>query len=135
LGEKIRTFDNEVCEVKHTVFSVETSVQYMSEVFEEVKTKADQDMNSIRKDTRNLDRKVSESVTELQKNNSELLKSVIDLKSRSMRDNLVFTGIPESKGEVCGEVLRDFMKFMMRSRLRGFTEWVKQMCSVQSQGT
>jgi hypothetical protein len=40
LGEKIRTFENEVCEVKQTVSSVETSAQYMSEVFEEVKTNA-----------------------------------------------------------------------------------------------
>jgi hypothetical protein len=68
LGEKIRTFENEVCEVKQTVPSVEISAQYMSEVFEKVKIKADQDMNSIRNDTNKLGRKVTESVTELQEN-------------------------------------------------------------------
>ena len=32
------------------------------------------------------------------------------LKSRSIRDNLVFSGIPESRGDVCEDTLRDFLK-------------------------
>jgi hypothetical protein len=108
--KKTRTFENEVCEVKQTVLSAETSGQYMCEVLEEVKT----NINLIRNNINKLDRKVIESVTELQKNLSELLNSVIGLKSKSIRDNLVFTGIPESMEGFWKEVLRDFTKSKLK---------------------
>jgi hypothetical protein len=31
-----------------------------------------------------------------------------------MRDNLVFTGIPQNRGEVCEKVLRNFMKSKLK---------------------
>ena len=53
---------------------------------------------------------MTKNATELPRNQLEIQKSVIDLKSRSMRDNLVFSGIPESRGEVCEDTFRDFLK-------------------------
>lgn len=38
--------------------------------------------------------------------NSNLQESIIDLKSRSMRDNLVFSGIHEERGENTEEILQ-----------------------------
>jgi uncharacterized protein (UPF0335 family) len=45
----------------------------MNEGFEEVKTKVDQDMSTIRNDTNKLDRKVTKRVIELKKNPSKIL--------------------------------------------------------------
>lgn len=43
-----------------------------------------------------------------------LQESIIDLKSRSMRDNLVFSGIHEERGENTEEILQEFIKRKFR---------------------
>ncbi|XP_071119815.1 uncharacterized protein [Haliotis cracherodii] len=44
----------------------------------------------------------------------DLKESVIDLKTRSMRDNLLFHGIPEMPGEEPKEVIKGFLKKEMK---------------------
>lgn len=46
--------------------------------------------------------------------NSNLQESIIDLKSRSMRGNLVFSGIHEERGENTEEILQEFIKRKFR---------------------
>ena len=36
--------------------------------------------------------------------------NVRNTQDRTIRNNLVFSGIPESRGEVCEDTLRDFLK-------------------------
>ncbi|XP_061179393.1 uncharacterized protein LOC133188019 [Saccostrea echinata] len=114
LNERVNKFESEVKDVKQIVSSIEASAQSMSDMFENVKSHADQDLRSIRIDTANLDKKLTSDITELSNGQRELEKSVIDLKSRSMRDNLVFTGIPENREENCEDVLRDFLKTKLK---------------------
>ncbi|KAL3969407.1 suppressor of tumorigenicity protein 14 [Sarotherodon galilaeus] len=42
---------------------------------------------------------LTENVTQLNRENKKIKETVIDLQARSMRDNLVFSGIPEAAGE------------------------------------
>lgn len=53
-------------------------------------------------------------VISVRKQNEQLNENVIDLKTRSMRDNLIFTGIPENENENTGETLKNFLKKEMK---------------------
>lgn len=56
-----------------------------------------------------------------------LQNSVIDLKARSMHDNLVFTGIQEQKGEDTEQVLQDFLQSKYKLEYRIDFERVHRM--------
>jgi hypothetical protein len=53
--------------------------------------------------------KYVEKLDSLVKQHRVIEESVTDLKSRSMRDNLIFAGIPEYRDENCERVLQDFL--------------------------
>ena len=57
--------------------------------------------------------------------NAKLYESVVDLKARSMRDNLIFTGIPEQRWEDTEQVLQNFSRIstslITESILKGYT--------------
>lgn len=46
----------------------------------------------------------------MERQSEDLQKSIVDLKSRSMRDNIVFSGIPERNDEDYKEVIQNFLK-------------------------
>lgn len=54
--------------------------------------------------------KFEKSVNSIVLKNEEWQSSIIDLKSRSMRDNLIFSGIPETPNEDCEAVLHHFLE-------------------------
>ncbi|KAL4007045.1 ATP-binding cassette, subfamily C (CFTR/MRP), member 12 [Sarotherodon galilaeus] len=53
---------------------------------------------------------LTDNVTQLNIENKKIKESVIDLQARSMRDNLVFSGIPESAGEDAEATVKSFIK-------------------------
>ena len=117
LNHKINNYDSQIKDLVQTVTTIEHNAKAMSDIFDDVKVNTEHELKAMRTETKRisddrskLDKKVTENTTELHRNQLEIQKSVIDLKSRSMRDNLVFSGIPESRGEVCEDTLRDFLK-------------------------
>ena len=52
---------------------------------------------------------LEKQVKEHAKTKTKLESKVIDLEARSMRENLLFNGIPESNNEDCGVKVKDFM--------------------------
>lgn len=50
----------------------------------------------------------------MERQSEDLKKSVVDLKSRSMRDNLVFSGIPERDDKDCEEVIQNYLKTKLK---------------------
>lgn len=50
----------------------------------------------------------------LRKQNLKQSEDIIDLQSRSMRDNLIFTGIPERDGENPTDCLKKFLRNEMK---------------------
>ncbi|XP_072558394.1 uncharacterized protein [Paramormyrops kingsleyae] len=53
---------------------------------------------------------LTENVTNLKEENKKIKETVIDLQARSMRDNLVFSGIPESAEEDAEIMVKTFIK-------------------------
>ena len=62
-------------------------------------------MTSLKKQSDDLDKQVKEQ----SKNKKKLESKFIDLGARSMRENLLFNGIPESESENCEVKVKDFM--------------------------
>lgn len=65
--------------------------------------------------------KIEHQVISLDKNarnatNSKLRDELLDLQCRSMRQNLLFRGLPESDGENCEDVVKDFITSVMKIR-------------------
>ncbi|XP_039870018.1 uncharacterized protein LOC120722883 [Simochromis diagramma] len=57
---------------------------------------------------------LTDKVTQLNIENKKIKESVIDLQARSMRDNLVFSGIPESAGEDAEATVKSFIKIHLK---------------------
>ncbi|KAL4008902.1 hypothetical protein ACER0C_002754 [Sarotherodon galilaeus] len=53
---------------------------------------------------------LTENVTQLNRENKKIKETVIDLQACSMRDNLVFSGIPEAAGEDAETTVKSFIK-------------------------
>ncbi|KAL4000606.1 solute carrier family 15, member 5 [Sarotherodon galilaeus] len=53
---------------------------------------------------------LTENVSQLNRENKKIKETVIDLQARGMRDNLVFSGIPESAGEDAETTVKSFIK-------------------------
>jgi hypothetical protein len=56
------------------------------------------------------------AMIEMKAVNSSLKDELLDVKSRAMRDNLVFTIIDYTEGEVCENVLRSFIRDKLEIR-------------------
>lgn len=57
---------------------------------------------------------LTEQVTRMSGENKKFKESILDLQSRSMRDNLVFSGIPEREGEDAEVTVRNFIEHQLK---------------------
>lgn len=67
----------------------------MSEMFNSVKTGISQDLQQVKGKNGQLDSKLSSSISDSRRIRNSKTLSLTDLRSRSMRDDLIFTAIPE----------------------------------------
>lgn len=73
---------------------------------------SDEKAATLEKDTNKLKgpvNKIETEVNELKKENIVLRDALLDIQTRSMRENLVLTGIQEKEGEVPESVVREFL--------------------------
>ncbi|XP_061164517.1 uncharacterized protein LOC133173550 [Saccostrea echinata] len=114
LENKMQRFEGEIKTMKETVTEAEVSARSISDMFDSVKHIAEKELEQLRDGSKKMDMELNSSVQSLKKKNVELQESITDLRSRSMRDNLVFCGIPEKRNENCETVLRNFLKHKMK---------------------
>ncbi|CAB4026051.1 Hypothetical predicted protein [Paramuricea clavata] len=102
--EKLDSIDTRVKTVESDLKSVKESIEFAHAEIRELKKD-----NENRKKT---DETTKERIEKLEKEkeNEILNKSVIDLKSRSMRDNLIFYNIPESKDEDTTNIIHKLLE-------------------------
>ena len=82
--------------------SVKHSVEFVHNKFE--------DMNKAYECTVQIDKKTQERLVELEATNTNILNSVIDLKARSMRNNLIFYNIDEKEGENTTSLIHNILE-------------------------
>lgn len=100
--EKLDSIDTRVKTVESDLKSVKESIEFAHAEIRELKKD-----NETRKKT---DETTKERIEKLEKENEILNKSVNDLKSRSMRDNLLFYNIPESKDEDTTNIIHKLLE-------------------------
>ena len=106
--ERVTSLETKVNDGDKRLTDVETSRAFDSQQCDEVNIKCTQleaDLKSEVKKCENLSREMNE----LKKEKAELKEDVLDVQARSMRDNLLFQGVPECdsfgqrKEEKCDE--------------------------------
>lgn len=98
-------FDGAAKEMKEIQKEVKGETKNMKKDVTDVKTKLNSNSDSIGRIN-----------AELEEVRDELKEDMLDLRCRSMRDNLLFCGIPEEEAEDCEETVRRFMCDKMRVR-------------------
>jgi cell division protein FtsB len=85
--------------IETKVKSVEQELRSMKDSIEFAHSEVN-DLKSDSEERKKTDELTKQQIEKLEKENEILHKSVIDLKTRSMRDNLVFYNIDENKDEM-----------------------------------
>ena len=91
INSRLDKIDTKVTSLESKIIDVEKSREFDSSSIDEI--------NHKQKEIETLLEKVNSLEQQQRNHNEKLEKDVIDLKSRSMRDNLLFFGIPEVKNE------------------------------------
>lgn len=119
LTSRVITVENEITSVKTRVSDLETSSQGTSNLFDEIKETTETTKKGLEKiitkhQQTQFDRtKMTEDMKKLEEENSKLKEGLLDVQCRSMKNNLIFTGLSEQEGENCEGLLRDFLYYEM----------------------
>ena len=116
LTSSVITVENEITSVKTRVSDLETSSQGTSNLFDEIKETTETTKKGLEKirtkhQQTQFDRTKTEDMKKLVEENSKLKEGLLDVKCRSMKNNLIFTGLSEQEGENCEGLLRDFLYY------------------------
>ena len=106
--------------VETKVKSVEQELRSMKDSIEFAHSEV-KDLTSDNEERKKTDELTKQQIEKLKKENEILHKSVIDLKTRSMRDNLVFYNIDENKNENTTDIIHQIMehKLGMENAVKG----------------
>ena len=105
---KMNQLETKVSTMEPVVQNCEKSCTFLSSTYE---TQSN-DLKNAQSEVKNLQKKCSDltnQVNEQSKSKTKLESKLTELEARSMRENLIFNGIPETTGEDCEFKVRDFM--------------------------
>ena len=108
INSKVENLETKMKSMDTRVKEVEKSSNFVSGQFEEQKTKLKTADNEIK----NLNKKCKEFedvVKKLEEKNAALEDKTNDLEFRSLRENLLFHGIPEGQNEDCENLVKHFI--------------------------
>lgn len=104
IEQKLTGLDNRIAliEVLHREFqSLHQSLEYIQE-----------QTDTLTSENKSLKQSINTLTTQLNSittDNKNMKETIFDLQARSMRDNLVFTGIPEHPTDDLEKTIKDFM--------------------------
>jgi chromosome segregation ATPase len=115
---RVGDLEKTVHDIKCETAQLETSVEGLGNVFDEIKTKCLE--NKTKLDTLNerlakLEKDCSSNPSITPEKAKYLEDTVLDLQCRSMKNNLIFTGLGHSHNEECELKLRDFIYKELKS--------------------
>ena len=127
-GEKIdkfersmQTFSSNVGKITDRVGDIEKSLDFINSQFEGNRSDLS-DMKSEVTAIRSENNEVAENMQKVQKNFDELQGKHLDLQIRSMRENLVFTGIPMATENEESDTTEGILKLFMKEDMKMETE-------------
>lgn len=112
LSLKISTFERRLNENETKMGELQQAMSFISDKYDSLAlqpAKVD-DLEKTVKKNKTENAELRHAIEEMMSVNAELKEDLLDLKSRSMRDNLIFTNIPESHNENTEAVLSEFLQ-------------------------
>ena len=122
LDNEVKTVKTSLTGVNKKIREVELSMDFMNTKYEEHKENMESMMTSIDLASQSAEKAERETTTvknelkAMYQNQKDLRERQIELEARSMRDNLIFSGIAEIPGENPEAVVRTFLKRDMKIR-------------------
>ncbi|CAG2233860.1 unnamed protein product [Mytilus edulis] len=117
LKSKCDSNDGKMSQIKHDHTELNKEVKNMKKIklmliitYRELATSISKVANDLADNTLELRNEIKTVVNNAKQENEILQSTVIDLQCRSMKNNLVFTGLTETEGENTEEVIRDFIQ-------------------------
>jgi tRNA threonylcarbamoyladenosine modification (KEOPS) complex Pcc1 subunit len=95
--------------INERILSVEQNVKSLTKSIEFAHAEVT-DLKEEMKQRKRTEEKIVTRIGELEESNKRLQETVVDLKARSMRDNLLFHNIEESDEENCAEVIYSLLE-------------------------
>lgn len=116
LKSRVSTLDEEFEKVKKDLTDFDRNMTALGDVFDTVKESTERN-TKLMTDSKTLtdqciqgQRVMEKELVSIKEVSENLQNSVTDLKARSMRDNLLFSGIPEERHEDTEAVLQEFIQ-------------------------
>ena len=112
VNQRVEQLDLKLKNVESRVDETESSCIYISSEFEssrEKLTETKSELKSINEKLNNQNREMENEIQQLKTRNESLDLKVDDLEYRSLRDNLLFHGLPEQQGENCEQLISDLI--------------------------
>ena len=107
INKKVETLETKMNEIDTKVTDVEKSTDFVSKEFEDTKAKlksADEEIKRLNSKSKDFEAKVKNLETQ----NQALENKTDDLEARSMREILLFHGLPETNNENCELLVKRF---------------------------
>jgi chromosome segregation ATPase len=112
VSAKLSSLETRVGDIEDRVITVEASCQFISDGYDQ----SIKDISESRKHVDDLQASCNSlevQIKQVQTDKKKLESKMIDLESRSMRENLIFFGIKEDEKEDCTAVIRTFCQDML----------------------
>ena len=106
---KVTNLETKVNTMETQLVNCDKACTFLSDEYDKHK----KELESIKKTVADLKKKrgdLEAKTLEHQTEKVKLNRKILDLEARSMRDNLVFHGLPESTGENCDNVVKTFCR-------------------------
>ncbi|XP_052778493.1 uncharacterized protein LOC128215930 [Mya arenaria] len=118
---KLSAFDERMSSVERKVNDIEKACSFVSEENDSRKT----EVNSIQKQVKQIDKfckNADSAIHSFQQEAERAKEELLDMKARSMRDNLLFYGVSEcapENNENCEELIKDLIKLKLQLETEG----------------
>jgi hypothetical protein len=112
----VTKLDEEVSTLKRTVRDFENNATSLSNVFDSVRETSELNKSAVISNNKQTEQCVKDlkslekELVSIRDSNDNLQSCVVDLKTRSMRDNLIFSGLPEDRHEDTEQILQSFIQ-------------------------
>jgi hypothetical protein len=116
ISSTVRNLETVITETKTAQNVLENSCQTMSDLFDDAKERCIDNSRSVNElDKENISicthmRPLEDELNEFTQERDEMRETIIDLRCRSMKSNLIFTGLTESQHANTAATLRDFLR-------------------------
>ena len=112
INMKVINLETKVNNMETQLGSCDKACSFLSDEYDKHKKELESTKNTV-SDLKKKCGELEAKTVEHQNERSKLNRKILDLEARSMRDNLIFHGLPEIVGENCDNVVKNFCRYQL----------------------